>query len=222
MSLGIGKAICIPSPSMIQNEASIAALIQDFSAKALLTVPSILEEIESFQGNKGHEVLRRLDFVAFGVSVPKESARERLEAAGVRLFNHYGATETGPLTPFLVPGKRYNWHSLRSRSDTLGPLQVRLDRVDMDINQPEHLRSDSGDSDSERTYTYKLSMRPLGWQKRLELQDLIVTRMKCSLDSNIGQLDFSIVGRTGGLICLATGGKVRPTMLESLLISRKA
>lgn len=217
MSLGIGKTICIPPPSVIPNGASIAALIQDSRAKALLTVPSILEEIESLPGNKGHEALRRLDFVAFGGGMPKESVGERLESAGTRLINQYGATETGPLTPFFVPGKGYNWRQLRLRSDTLGPLQVRLDRVDMEINQPDHLQSDSGDSDPERTYTYKLSMRPFGWQERFELQDLIVTRRECSLDSDIGQMNFSIAGRTDDLICLATGEKVRPTILESLL-----
>ena len=217
MSLGIGKTVCIPPPSMIPNGASIAALIQDSGAKALLTVPSILEEIESLPGNKGHEVLRRLDFVAVGGGLPKGSTGERLQSAGVRLINQYGATETGPLTPFFVPGKGYNWRRLRLRSDTLGPLQVRLDRVDTEIYQPEHSQSDSGDSESERSYTYKLSMRPFGWLERFELQDLVVTRREYSPDSDIGQLDFSIAGRTDDLICLATGEKVRPTILESLL-----
>lgn len=101
MSLGIGKTICIPPSSMIPNGVSIAALIQDSGAKALLTVPSILEEIESLPDKKGHEVLRRLDFVAFGGGMLKRSAGERLESAGVRLISQYGATETGPLTPFL-------------------------------------------------------------------------------------------------------------------------
>ena len=202
---------------MIPNGASIMALIQDSGAKALLTVPSILEEIESLPGSKGHDILRRLDFVAFGGGVPKGSTGERLESAGVRLINQYGATETGPLTPIFVPGKEYNWRRLRLRSDTLGPLQVRLDPVDMDINQPKYLQPDSGDSGSERNYMYKLSMRPFGWQERFELQDLIVTKRQCSLDSDIRQLDFSIAGRTDDLICLATGEKVRPTILESLL-----
>lgn len=203
MSLGIGKTICIPPPSMIPNGASTAALIQDFKTKALLTVPSILEEIESLPENKGHEVLRTLDFVACGGGMPKESVGKRLESAGVRLITQYGATETGPMTPFFVPGKGYDWRQLRLRSDTLGPLQVELDRVDKDID--------------ERTYTYKLSMRPFGWKKRFELQDLIVTKRECSSDCDIGQLDFSIAGRTDDLICLATGEKVRPTILESLL-----
>ena len=193
---------------MIPNGASITSLIEDFGVKALLTVPSILEEIESLSGNKGHEVLRKLDFVAVGAGMPKESVGKRLESAGVKLICQYGATETGAMTPFFVPGKGHDWRRLRLRTDTLGPLQVRLDRVDMDRTQRD---------DSERTYTYKLSMRPFGWQERFELQDLIVTERECSLDSDIGQLDFSITGRTDDLICLATGEKVRPTMLESLL-----
>ena len=217
ISLGIGKTICIPPPSMIPNGASIATLIQNSGARALMTVPSILEEIESLPGSKGHEILRKLDFVAFGGGVLKESAGERLESAGVKLINQYGATETGPLTPVFVPDEGYNWRHVRLRSDTLGPLKVRLHRVEMDINQPTHLQSDSDNSDSERSYTYKLSMRPFGWQERFELQDLIVCKRQCSLDSDIGHLDFSIAGRTDDLICLATGEKVRPTILEELL-----
>ena len=217
MSLGIGKTICVPPPSIIPNGASIAALIQDFGTKALLTVPSILEEIESLPDNKGYEILRRLDFVAFGGGAPKSSTGERLVSAGVRLIGQYGATETGPMTPFFVPGKGYDWRRLRLRTDTLGPLQARLDRVDMDITQSEQSRSDASSPGSERTFTYKLSMRPFGWQERFELQDLIVTRRECLPDSDMGQLDFSISGRTDDLICLATGEKVRPTILESLL-----
>lgn len=217
MSLAIGKTICIPPPSTIPNGASIAALIQDFGAKALLTVPSILEEIESLPGNKGYEVLGRLDFVAFGGGMPKESVGAKLESAGVRLINQYGATETGALTPFFVPGEGYNWRRLRLRGDIIGPLQVKLDLVDMDVDQPEHSQSKSGDTDRERAYKYKLSMRPFGWRERFELQDLIVTRREYSLDGDIGQVDFSIAGRSDDLICLVTGEKVRPTILESLL-----
>lgn len=197
---------------MIPNGAYIATLVQDSKAKALLTVPSILEEIEGLPDQKGYEVLRGLDFVAYGGGVLRESAGERLKSAGVGLISQYGATETGPMTPFFVPGKESNWRLLRLRSDTLRPLQVRLDRIDMDINQPEHLPPGF-----ERTYTYRLSMRPFGWQERFELQDLIITRRECSLDDDIGQLDFSLAGRTDDLICLATGEKVRPAILESLL-----
>lgn len=143
MSLGMGKTIYIPPPSTIPNGSSIVALIQYFKAKALLTVPSILEEIDSLPGNKGHEVLRKLDFVACGGGMQKESAGEGLESAGVRLISQYGATETGAMTSFFVPGKGYNWRRLRFRSDTLRLLQVRLNCVAMDINQPESFKSDS-------------------------------------------------------------------------------
>ncbi|KAL9079839.1 MAG: hypothetical protein Q9157_001295 [Trypethelium eluteriae] len=210
LSLSIGKTICIPPPSMIPNGASTASLIEEAGAKALLTVPSILEEIESLPENKGHEVLRALDFVGFGGGAPKASVGDRLDAAGVRLVMQYGATETGPLTPFFIPARGYDWRRLKLRSDTLKPLQVRLDHVDVDEDQ-------QPDSDSERAYKYKLSLRPFGWKERFELQDLIVTRRELPLESDIGQLEFFIAGRTDDLICLATGEKVRPTILESLL-----
>ncbi|KAL9095877.1 MAG: hypothetical protein Q9165_001874 [Trypethelium subeluteriae] len=210
LSLSIGKTICIPPPSMISTGASTASLIKEAGAKALFTVPSILEEIESLPEQKGHDVLRRLDFVGFGGGAPKASVGERLDAAGIRLVMQYGATETGPLTPFFIPAKGYDWRRLRLRSDTLEPLQVRLDQVDAG----EDHQSDSG---SERTYKYKLSLQPFGWEDRFELQDLIETRRDYSQDSNIGHLEFTIAGRTDDLICLATGEKVRPTILESLL-----
>ena len=100
MSLAIGKPICIPPRSTIPNGAFIAAPIQDFEAEALLSVPSILEEMESSPGNKGYEVLGRLDFAAFGGGMPKDSVGAKLESAEVKLINQYGATETGALTPF--------------------------------------------------------------------------------------------------------------------------
>ena len=101
MSLGIGKTICIPPSSMIPNGASIAALIQDSGAKALLTVPFVLEEIESLPGNKGHEVLRRLDFVAFGGGLPKESVGKRLESAGVKTNQPIWRHRDWALDPFV-------------------------------------------------------------------------------------------------------------------------
>ena len=87
----------------------------------------------------------------------------------------------------------------------------------MDVDQPERSQSESGDTGSGRAYRYKLSMRPFGWRERFELQDLIVTTRKRSLDDNIGQVDFSIAGRTDDLICLLPGEKLRPMILESLL-----
>ncbi|KAI9677125.1 MAG: putative NRPS-like protein biosynthetic cluster [Bathelium mastoideum] len=210
LSLSIGKTICIPSPSIIPNGASIAALIQEVGAKALVTVPSILEEIESLPNHKGYDVFQSLDFVGFGGGAPKASVGERLDAERVRLVMQYGATESGPLTPFFKPAMGYNWRRLRLRSDTLSPLQVKLERLDVgEDHQPNF--------DLDRTYKYRLSLRPFGWKERFELQDLIVTKRELTQDSDVEKVDFAIAGRTDDLICLATGEKVRPTILESLL-----
>lgn len=217
MSLAVGKTICIPPPSTIPTGSSIASLVQKLGAKALLTVPSILEEIESLPDNRGHKALQELDFVAFGGGLLKQSTGERLLAAGVKLIAQYGATEAGAMTTFFVPEPGYDWRRLRLRSDTLKPLEVRLDPVAMGAVQPSVLRSGANGSSAEQRYAYKLSMKPFGWRERFELQDVIVTQRECSSDSDIGVLDFTLAGRTDDLICLATGEKVRPTMLESLL-----
>ncbi|KAI3543044.1 hypothetical protein CABS01_03297 [Colletotrichum abscissum] len=212
LSLNIGKTFCAPVPSTIPNGASIAALIEDSQAKALLTVPSILEEIEGLPGGRGHDILRKLDYAGFGGGRPKTSVGERLARSGVRLVGQYGATETGPMTPFFVPGKEHDWRRLRLRADILGPLQVKLDLIDADAEE-----SAQTESEAERSYSYKLSMKPFGWQERFELQDIIVARTECASADDVGQLDFVITGRKDDLICLATGEKVRPTILESLL-----
>lgn len=196
LSLGIGKTFCIPPSSVIPTGASITTLMEDAGAKALLTVPSILEEIASLQDGSGLEALRKLDFAAFGGGIPKAAVGEKLAAEGVNIINHYGATETGPLTPFFVPPKGHDWRLLKLRKDTLGPLDVKLDPVDQ-LDQPGQ--------------AYKLSLRPFGWSERFELQDLLVS------SAGDPEGEFSIAGRTDDLICLATGEKVRPTILEDRL-----
>lgn len=201
LSLGIGKTFCIPPSSIIPTGASIATLIEEAGAKALLTVPSILEEIASLQNDVGLDALRNLDFIAFGGGTPKAAVGERLAAEGINLINHYGATETGPLTPFFVPPKGHDWRLLRLRRDTLEPLEVKLDPTDQ-LDQPGQ--------------AYKLSMRPFGWTERFELQDLLVNL------SGDPEGEFSIAGRVDDLICLATGEKVRPTILEDGLNQHKS
>lgn len=195
MSLGIGKTMCLPPPSSIPTGTSVAALLEESGAKALLTVPSIVEEIAFLPGDRGVQILQNLDFVAFGGGMPKDSVGKKLRVAGVRLINHYGATETGPLSPFFVPAESYDWHYIKLRPDTFAPLEIRLDLVDA------------------HKFTFKMSMRPFGWTERFELQDVLVRKP----GSHEEDMEFSIQGRNDDLICLATGEKVRPTILESLL-----
>lgn len=182
---------------MIPTGLSISALLKDSGAKALLTVPSIIEELALLPDDAGIKALEALDFVAFGGGIPKSSIGDKLHAAGVRLINHYGATETGPMTAFYVPEKNANWRNFKLRTDILEPLELRLARVDNEAN--------------ELGETYRLSMRPMGWEDRFELQDLLFHAFGTPGD------EFTIAGRTDDLICLATGEKVRPTIIESLL-----
>ena len=196
LSLGIGKSFCIPPSSAIPTGASVTTLIEDARARALLTVPSILEEITLLPNQRGINALQKLDFVAFGGGLPKEAIAQSLFSLGVKLINHYGATETGPLTPFFKPPPGHDWHFFRLRSDIVKPLKVQLDP----LNEPDQQRSG-----------FRLSMRPFGWDQRYELQDMLISNPDDSENS------FTATGRTDDLICLATGEKVRPTILEDLL-----
>ncbi|KAK6068577.1 hypothetical protein SCUP234_11121 [Seiridium cupressi] len=173
LALGAGKPVCIPLPSTIPTGASVANLIQESGAKGLMTVPSIIEEIDALPESRGHGVLRELDFVAFGAGMLKTL-----------------------------------------RSDIIGPLEVQLHRADTKLEQPELSQSDA---EPKHSYSYKISMQPFGWRARFELQDLILTKREWSLGTDIAELDFAVAGRTDDLICLATGEKVRPIILESLL-----
>ncbi|KAI1367018.1 hypothetical protein F5Y08DRAFT_350351 [Xylaria arbuscula] len=196
LSLGIGKSFCIPPSSEIPTGASITDLIEESGAKSLMTVPSIIEEIALLPNDRGIKILQTLDFVAFGGGIPKTSIGEKLDAAGVKLINHYGATETGPLSPFYVPSLGSDWRYIRLRQDILDALKVKLEPID----EPGH----SGQA-------YQLSMQPAGWKERFVLQDVLIERPGSE------QKEFSIAGRMDDLICLATGEKVRPTILESCL-----
>ena len=204
LSLGIGKTFCVPPSSTIATGESIAKLILESGTKALLTVPSILEEMALLPGQASLNALRQLDFAAFGGGMPKADIGEKLISEGVKIINQYGATETGPLTAFFVPAPDNNWRLLKLRTDTKDVLEVRLDDV-----SGQGVASSNGSSSPQRMY--KLSMKPFGWSERFELQDILVT------SDDMPEGSFSIAGRSDDLICLATGEKVRPTIVEDHL-----
>ena len=181
---------------MIPTGSSTAELLTHSKAKSLFTVPSVLEEITLLPDEDGIHVLQPLQFVAFGGGQLKPSVGTRLESSGVRLLNHYGATETGPLAPVFVPLPDYDWRYFRLRDDVRKPLEIRLD--------PRPSTDNSNQS-------YTLSLRPPGWTERFEVQDLLI--------SNPQQpgTDFNAVGRNDDMIVLATGEKVVPRILETML-----
>jgi nucleoside-diphosphate-sugar epimerase/aryl carrier-like protein len=157
-----------------------------------MTVPSILEDLCLMPDEEALHVLASLDFVAVGGGPIKISVGERLVAMGVRLLNHYGATEIGAIAPIFCPQSDYDWHYLRLRKDMgleLAPI--------------------SGE-DSQKGL-YKLVGRPFGWDSTFEIADRLV------LHPDRPESDFRVQGRTDDLIVLATGEKVMPQNLESAL-----
>lgn len=157
-----------------------------------MTVPSILEEISLLPDDKGISALIPLRFVAFGGGPVKSHVGDRLAAAGVKLLNHYGATEIGPMAPICEPAPEYDHHYFRVRKD----MDLKLELVQ---------------SSKDEAQQFKMIARPFGWTELLEVQDRLVENPK-----NPGT-EFCAMGRQDDMIVLGTGEKVVPCILESML-----
>jgi len=194
LSMGVGMPFCIPPSSGIPTGVSVADLLRRTGAISLITVPSILEEISLLPGNEGVRFLKRLNFVAFGGGQLKPSVGETLSGAGVRLVNHYGTTESGPLAPLFIPGSDYDYRYFRLRKDI--KLQI-----------------DSAPDASDGTPRFSLTTYPPGWKAAFPIQDQLVQNPSCPGS------DFNAVGRNDAVIVLATGEKVLPSILETQLLN---
>ncbi|KAL2813646.1 hypothetical protein BDW59DRAFT_167454 [Aspergillus cavernicola] len=190
LAMGVGKTVCFPPGSTVPSAGSTLDLIKAARAASLMTVPSIMENI-ALMGDSGIQPLAQLDFVTFGGGILKPAIGSCLSGYGVRLLNHYGTTESGPLSPIFVPGDDYNWRFFRLRDD------VRL-----------HLEEIAPEGTERR---FKLTTFPFGWGRPFEIQDQLV----CNPDSPGS--DFDAVGRNDDTIVLATGEKVQPQLLEVAL-----
>ena len=159
-----------------------------------MTVPNIMEEmthLEDFSTLAEH--IASLDFVAVGGGGMKPEVAKMLHERGVKLLNHFGATELGALAPIFRPGKDYDYRYLRLRTD----LGLRLGFPDRD------LKSGPGEPRS-----CKLSAHPFAWNSEFELQD--------ALENNPLRptSEVRILGRNDDTVVLATGEKVTPNVLE--------
>ena len=153
-----------------------------------MTVPTILEEITQASAAKQ---LASLDFVVVGGGPIKPAVANDLHENGVKLINHFGATELGALAPIFRPGESYHWEYLRLRTD-----------FGLQLRQIEPSDEKSG---------YRLSGRPFGANEDFELQD--------SVDVNPlnPTREVKLMGRKDDLLVLATGEKVSPQVMEDLL-----
>lgn len=157
-----------------------------------MSVPSILEEIVLMADGRGTQVLAALQFVAFGGGLLKSIVGEKLSAAGVKLLNHYGTTETGPLAPIFVPKADYDWHYFRLRRD----ISLLLEPIVTSEGEVQR---------------YRLTTRPFGWGTTFKILDQLVSNPRHPLT------DFNAIGRDDDVIVLGTGEKVVPRILETLL-----
>ncbi|KAL3431733.1 hypothetical protein BDV09DRAFT_206456 [Aspergillus tetrazonus] len=190
LAMGVGKTVCFPPGSTVPSAGATLDLLRISNAASFMTVPSILEDI-TFLGDEGIQALAGLDYVTFGGGILKPSVGEELAAHGVKLLNHYGTTESGPLAPIFVPQDDYNWRFFRLRDD----LRLQLDEIAPNGNERR----------------FKLTTFPFGLEQPFEIQDQLV----CNPD--FPDSDFNAVGRNDDTIVLATGEKVQPQILESIL-----
>ncbi|KAF2199797.1 acetyl-CoA synthetase-like protein, partial [Delitschia confertaspora ATCC 74209] len=193
LSLSVGKPCCFPASSIIPSASSTLELLRISGACSLMSVPSVIEEIVTFPDPTTFQTLAPLDFVAIGGGAIKLSVGEALYNNGVKLLNHYGATEIGAIAPIFVPGPDYDWRYLRLRSD----MGLQLHNVD----------SEDG------LELCKLVGFPFGWNAPFEIQDLL-ERNPAAPGS---EMEVRILGRKDDVIVLTTGEKVLPQIFEETL-----
>lgn len=192
LAMGVGKTVCFPPPGTVPNAHGVINLIKNNQGASLMSVPSILEEIMIAPTDDGVRTLATLDFVTFGGGLLTPKVGDRLAAAGVKLLNHYGTTESGPLSPFFAPTASYDWHFFRLRRDM---------RMSMKEIEP-----------CEGQRRFRLTTYPFGVDQPFEIQDQLI----CNPEHP--DTDFNSVGRSDDLIVLATGEKVLPQILETSLV----
>ncbi|KAF2847816.1 acetyl-CoA synthetase-like protein [Plenodomus tracheiphilus IPT5] len=192
LSLSIGMPVCFPPRSTVPNAQAMFEQLSLTKAASLVSVPSILEDF-ALAPNLVDASLTKLSFVAFGGGRLKETAGRKLASLGVKLLNHFGATETGPLAPLFNPDATYDWHYFRLRSD----INVQV-------------LSNGADEDGQERF--QLTIRPLGWDHDFQLQDNFVRNPRSQGP------DYTATGRKDDVLVLANGEKFQPGIVEAQLI----
>ncbi|KAK5628286.1 hypothetical protein RRF57_004001 [Xylaria bambusicola] len=191
LALGIGKPCCFPAPASLPTAESTIELLSETRARSLLTVPSILEDAQRHLSDDELDVLRNLEFVVVGGGALNTDVATSLAGRGVKLLNHFGATEVGPIAPIAVPDSGYDWRYVRLRRDLEYELVPIVDGPsDIDI--------------------WQLNVRTIGHNSVFSLADKLKRR------PGEGR-DVQLLGRSDDLIVLANGEKVMPQILERSL-----
>ncbi|KAK8054756.1 hypothetical protein PG994_009823 [Apiospora phragmitis] len=190
LSMSIGKTTLFPASDGIPNAQSILELIRKTTAKSMMTVPFLLDEICNLSEQEGIKALTHMDFVGTGGAALSAGVGDRLAAGGVKLLNFYGVTETGPLSLTFVPSDDYDWRFFRLRKD-----------VEFKIAE---LEPRGGER------RFRLTVFAPG-KEGFEIADQLIRNEKHP------ETDFAAVGRDDDIIVLATGEKADPLILENML-----
>ena len=140
--------------------------------------------------------LADLDFVAVGGGGMKPAVAQILHKSGIKLLNHFGATELGALAPIFRPEEDYDYRFLRLRTD----LGLRL-----------KFQGGEPSTGSSEALTCKLLGYPFGWDSEFELQDVLENNPLRPIS------EVRILGRNDDVVVLATGEKVMPNLLEQTI-----
>lgn len=194
LSLSIGLQLCLPANS-ISSATTITQLLETVNARSLMTVPSVLDDMcENADDGAALRALLSLQFVATGGGPLPQAVAEKLVGAGVKLLNHFGATEVGALASVFVPkGTEYDYRYIRLRQD------YRYDIIPLDPAAGQNTTNNGA---------CKLVFYPFGWDSPFEVQDRLLRNPLRPTT------EFRVLSRTDDVVVLATGEKVLPGIFE--------
>lgn len=188
LSLSIGMPFALPAATTVPTGPLVVDILRSSRATSLMTVPSILEELYLLTDGEAVKRLRALRFVAVGGAPMKHNVAQPLADAAVPILNHWGVTEIGAIAPIVIPSADHDWRYLRLRED----FNLRI----------EPIKGENGGY-------VRLVGCPPGSKEEFVVQDLL------EVNPQQPRTEFRIAGRADDLIVLATGEKIRPTLLES-------
>ena len=194
MSMQVGSTFCITICPDPPNGLQTVRLLQLTNAKSLMTVPSILEEIDKLNDESSIELLSKLTFVACGGGPLKTSLGERLVRKGVALVNMYGTSEVGAIATTFIPGADYDWRYIRIRQD-----------MDIQLMTVENSTSNTA------LQRVRMRVKVFGQSRYFEPSDEFVCRPENP------KRDIRPVGRMDDALVLGNGEKISPRFLESAL-----
>ncbi|KAG7086748.1 putative NRPS-like protein biosynthetic cluster [Marasmius oreades] len=174
LSLSIGLPFVLPPASIIPTALTTLASLRLHNAYSMLSVPSVLEDILTSSDLDAITTLKSLNFIAIGGAPMKEFVAEQLVSKGVKLLNHWGATEIGAIALIQHPPPNYDWHYLIPRTD------LNLEIVPIDPS------------------SCRLIGHPPGWSQPFHVQDLLIRNPSAHNQLRIlGRADDLIVLCTG-------------------------